>query len=87
MNFDRPVLPGWHVNSCNVDERRELCVVVVLEERYDRDDSRRVDQDLQLVASRKLDLLNELGQDQVSNVQGATQADQVFAYCFGLLVV
>ena len=62
INFDRPVLPGWHVNSCHVDERRELCVVVVLEERDDGDDSRRVDQDLQLVASSQLDLLDELGQ-------------------------
>ena len=53
---------GWDVNPANVGHRAKLCIVVVLEEAHDGDNTLRGDQDLKLISRSELSLLDILGQ-------------------------
>ena len=52
----------WHINSGELHELPELCILVVSEEGQNRKDPVGVDQDLQLPQSCNLDLLDVLRQ-------------------------
>ena len=60
LYYLKPLRPGGHIDGCDVNERLELCIVMVSEECDDWDDAFGMDHHLQLVTVGHLYLLDVL---------------------------